>query len=83
VAEFSKAQGGRRMGPEKHPPIWYLFGNKELMEGYNWDGIWKKIIEQKYIKPRSIIDWIRNPRKNIKNVSNQWKALVMAFPVIG
>jgi hypothetical protein len=29
-----------------------------------------------------MMDWIRTPRKSIKNVSNQWKA-VQAFPLIG
>jgi hypothetical protein len=28
------------------------------------------------------MDWIRNPGKSIENVSNQWKTLVLASPVI-
>lgn len=30
-----------------------------------------------------MLDWIRNPRKTINNVSIHWKALVQAFPRIG
>lgn len=28
------------------------------------------------------MDWIRNERKKIQNVFNQWKALTLTFPVI-
>lgn len=31
----------------------------------------------------SFLDWIRKHKKIIKNVSNQWKALVLSFPIIG
>jgi hypothetical protein len=33
--------------------------------------------------PGTTLDWIRSERKILQNVSNQWKALVLAFPVIG
>lgn len=38
---------------------------------------------QKYVEPASLLDSIRNPVKRIKNNSNQWKALVLAFLTIG
>jgi hypothetical protein len=34
------------------------------------DGLWKKIIEQKYVELVYFINWIRSPRKIIKNISN-------------
>lgn len=43
----------------------------------------EKHFRMKYIAPGSITDWIRNPRKSTRNVSNQWKALVRSFLVIG
>jgi len=64
----------------------HFFGTS-LEENTLWrvitrDDIQKKIIEKKYTKLGSIIDWVINPRKNIKNVSNQWETLVMYFIVI-
>jgi hypothetical protein len=40
-------------------------------------------IVHKYIAPNVMLDWIINPRKSIENVSNQWKALVLDFTIIG
>jgi hypothetical protein len=39
-------------------------------------GLWREILDHKYISPCTFLDWIRNPRKSIRIVSNQWKALV-------
>eukprot|EP01018_Ginkgo_biloba_P002298 Gb_28324 [translate_table: standard] len=47
------------------------------------ESLWRRIIIQKYIAPNSLIDWIRMERKSIHNVSNQWKAMTLAFLVIG
>jgi hypothetical protein len=47
------------------------------------EGLRKSISLQKYVSPTTLLDWIRDPWKSIKNVSNHWKAMVLAFLVIG
>jgi len=38
---------------------------------------------QKYIALDSLLDWVRMERESIQNVSNQWKAMMLSFPIIG
>jgi hypothetical protein len=40
------------------------------------DGLWNRAVDQKYIKPGSFVDFVRNPKKFNKNVSIKWKAMV-------
>lgn len=54
---------------------------KNLQRILTKDSLWR-IIEEKYIKSRTLIDWIRSSRKNTKNVSNHWKAFTSTFPVV-
>jgi hypothetical protein len=65
----------------------HLFGislaTKSLWNLITKESLWKRIIIQKYIAPGTLINWIRWDRKNIHNVSNQWKALTLDFLVVG
>jgi hypothetical protein len=47
------------------------------------DSLWRRILIEKYISLANAIEWIRRIRKNIHNVSNQWKSLTLVFPFIG
>ena len=47
------------------------------------NSLWKEVVEQKYISPRSIVDWVRTPTKKISNASIIWKATVISFDLIG
>lgn len=63
----------------KHEGGWglkqiYLFG-KSLAAMSSWnliskDRLWKRNIVQKYLVPDTLLDWIRNPNKSIRNASN-------------
>jgi hypothetical protein len=46
------------------------------------NNLWSKVIQQKYINPASLEDWIRNPEKSHQTGSIMWKALVKYFEVI-
>jgi len=46
------------------------------------DSLWRKIIIDKYIAPYFMLDWTWKERKSPHNVSNQWKAPTLTFPVI-
>ena len=46
-------------------------------------GLRVQIAMQKYIYPLTILDWIRVPVKNKKNISICWKAVLWAFDTIG
>ena len=65
----------------------HLFGYS-LVTGSLWNMISKEslrkiILVEKYIAPYSILDWIRKERKSTQNISNQWRALTLTFPLIG
>ena len=49
----------------------------------NTDSLWGKVVCSKYLTNMEIIEWIRSPNKNYKNGSVGWKAMVLAFPLIG
>jgi hypothetical protein len=65
----------------------HLFGKslaaKSLWNVITKESLWKRILIQKYIAPGTLLEWIRKERKSIVNVSNQWKEMTLAFPVIG
>lgn len=46
-------------------------------------GLDSAVLEQKYVSPNSIIEWIRNPNKSSLNSSIMWKALIKAFDLVG
>jgi len=56
---------------------------KSLWNLISKEGLWKKILVQKYLAPDSLLDLTQNLVKNHKNASNHWKALVLDFPIIG
>jgi hypothetical protein len=37
----------------------------------------------KYIELGTILDCIRKRRKSTNNLSNQWRAITLAFPIVG
>lgn len=59
-----------------------LLGCQKSLETIDQRGF-GETVEQKYIATGYILDWIRNPRKSIKNVSNQWKPLARSLHIIG
>jgi hypothetical protein len=64
------------------------FFSKALAAKIGWrlittSSLWTRLITQKYISPRSVQDWIRNPIKDTRNCSIIWKATQKAFHVIG
>lgn len=76
-----KSQGGWGL---KHV---FNFGKvvlaKSLWNFSTKDSLWRSILVEKYIAHDSEMDWIRRIWKSIQNMSNQWKALTLAFPTIG
>ena len=49
----------------------------------NGDGLWNRIIYQKYITPLSVIEWIRAPDKTNLHASIFWKAIAKSFDIVG
>jgi hypothetical protein len=45
-------------------------------------GLWHEVIHKKYLKKKSVIDWFREGRKNLKGISNYWRALTASLPII-
>lgn len=61
---------------------------KALSSKYVWtlitvDGFWSHVVKQKYIEPDSVEDWIRSPTKSHHNASILWKAVTIAFLLVG
>jgi len=46
------------------------------------DSLWSRVIFQKYIRPDTLEDWIRNPRKEHGGGSIIWKAVIKSFHVL-
>jgi hypothetical protein len=44
---------------------------KSLWVFLSSDSLWRRILIAKYIEPGSILDWIRQQRKPVTNVSSQ------------
>ena len=49
----------------------------------NPDSLWGKLLSSKYFPNESIHEWIRKRDRTYKNGSIGWKALVLAFPLVG
>jgi hypothetical protein len=56
---------------------------KSLWTFLTRDNLWRHILVDKYIVPGFILDWIHKRKNPIVNVSNQWKDMTLAFPIIG
>jgi hypothetical protein len=65
----------------------FIFGKalaaKSLWVFLTRDNLWQRILIDKYIALRTILDWLRRSQKPIHNVSNQWKEITLVFPIIG
>eukprot|EP00253_Pinus_taeda_P015021 PITA_15021 len=46
------------------------------------ENLWTRVVKRKYIDPRPLDDWIRDPNKKGKNFSVIWKVTSEAFKVI-
>jgi hypothetical protein len=57
------------MGAEEHSLFWASIGSKESVRLLKHEGLWKKVMLQKYIDPLSLEEWIRHPVKSIKGAS--------------
>jgi len=44
--------------------------------------LWHDVVKNKYLKHKSIVEWIREGRKNMKGVPNCWKALTSSLQII-
>ena len=47
------------------------------------DTLWGRVMSSKYCPDSSLVEWLRNPIKTHKNISIGWKALALAFPLVG
>lgn len=47
------------------------------------NNLWTKVMYKKYIVPRSILEWIRDPDKRPPSVSIIWKVVIQSFDLIG
>jgi len=64
----------------------FLF-SKALAAKCGWrllksDSLWKQVVTQKYIRPRSLEEWIRLPTRSHQGASVIWKVVVSSFHVI-
>ena len=41
------------------------------------------MVQQKYIAPRSILEWIKDPRKHHPGCSIMWKVVLKSFDLVG
>jgi hypothetical protein len=45
-------------------------------------GLWQEVIQKKYLKKKTITEWFREGSKNLKGISNCWRALTDSLPTI-
>jgi hypothetical protein len=45
-------------------------------------GLWHEVILKKYLKKKYVVEWFREGRKNLKGISNCWRALTTSLPII-
>jgi hypothetical protein len=65
----------------------HLFGQALVAKGM-WrkmyhDGLWGKVVLEKYIAPYTIENWIGKESKNHSGALVIWKALMRNFPLVG
>lgn len=53
--------------------VWWLIQSNGF--GHRWS--------ERYIAPETVDGWIRYPVKSLNNVSIIWKAVILAFPLVG
>ena len=46
-------------------------------------GLWVQIVTQKYIRPLTVLDWIRAKDKKKSGISICWKSVLWSFHLIG
>jgi len=73
----------RRVGFEEYFPFENALAAKLARRLITMDSLWTQVAIQKYIRPASIQDWIRNPLKRFPSTFIIWKSLVSTFDVIG
>jgi hypothetical protein len=49
----------------------------------NHEGLWGKVIMEKYIVPQIVVEWIRKEVESHSGTLVVWKALMRAFPLVG
>ena len=49
----------------------------------NPESLWGRVIISKYYPGNNITEWMRSPEKTHKNGSIGWKAMTLAYPLIG
>jgi hypothetical protein len=64
----------------------YLFG-KALASKSLWSclmvfSLWHNVVQNKYLKQKYVVEWLREGRKNLKQVSNCWKDLTSSMQII-
>lgn len=47
------------------------------------NGLWGKVMKEKYSGDKELEEWIRLERKSIKGDSNVWKGLLKDFDILG
>ena len=45
--------------------------------------LWVSVVTNKYISPLSVVEWFCIRDMQHKNISNSWKAIILAFDLIG
>lgn len=70
------------MGSKKHFPFSKALLEKVLSHLIFSIDLWMEVVQQKYIVPRSIIEWIREFDKRKLGVSVIWKVVLQPFDLI-
>jgi len=64
--------------------FWFLkdLATKSFWRSLMVPRLWHEVIHKKYLKKKSVIDWFREGRKNLKGIPNYWRALTSSLPII-
>jgi hypothetical protein len=64
----------------------FFFGKalaaKSLWRCLNVPGLWNEVILKKYIRKKSVVDWLREGKKNWSGISNTWRALISSLDIV-
>jgi hypothetical protein len=64
----------------------YTFGKalaaKNLWRCLMVPGLWHEVILKKYLKKKSVTEWLREGMKNWIGISNIWRALISSLPIL-